>query len=216
MAIGAVLVVSFVLAVSAPARGRVFERIATLTRLSGDSSLSYRVHFGRAALAMLRDHPLTGVGWENFGLLYPRYRSSPTPAIGPDLVPTMVHSGPLQAAVSGGAPGSGPGDAVLRRASEPPLPGARAARPTDVNGCSAPPSWPRVSPVSCRTSRAGPTSRWERWPSCSADSRSPGAREAGLVPCREADGRSRCSPRRSARGPPGCRSTPGSAFGRSG
>ena len=104
MAIGAVLVVSFVLAVSAPARGRVFERIATLTRLPGDSSLSYRVHFGRAALAMLRDHPLTGIGWENFGLLYPRYRSSPTAAIGPDLVPTMVHSGPLQAAVSGGVP----------------------------------------------------------------------------------------------------------------
>ena len=104
MAIGAVLAVSLVLAVSAPERGRVFERVATLTRLSGDSSLSYRAHFGRAALAMLRDHPLTGVGWENFGLLYPKYRSSPTASIGPDLVPTMVHSGPLQTAVSGGLP----------------------------------------------------------------------------------------------------------------
>jgi len=103
-AIGAVLVVSIVLAVAAPERERVLERAATLTRLSGDSSLSYRVHFGRVALAMLRDHPLTGIGWENFGLLYPRYRSSPTAAIGPDLVPTMVHSGPLQTAVSGGLP----------------------------------------------------------------------------------------------------------------
>jgi O-antigen ligase len=104
MAIGAVLAVTLVLAASAPERGRVFERVLTLTRLSGDSSLSYRAHFGRAALAMLRDHPLTGVGWENFGLLYPKYRSSPTASIGPDLVPTMVHSGPLQTAVSGGLP----------------------------------------------------------------------------------------------------------------
>ena len=103
-AIGAVLAVSFVLAVSAPERGLVFERVATLARLSGDSSLSYRMHFGRAALAMLRDHPVTGIGWENFGLLYPRYRSSPTASIGPDLVPSMVHSGPLQMAVSGGIP----------------------------------------------------------------------------------------------------------------
>jgi len=104
MAIGTVVAVGFVLAASASERGRLFERVATLTRLSGDSSLSYRVHFGRAALAMLRDHPLLGVGWENFGLLYPRYRSSPTASIGPDLVPSMVHSGPLQTAVSGGAP----------------------------------------------------------------------------------------------------------------
>lgn len=104
MAIVAVVAVSSVLAVSAPERGRVLERVATLTRLSSDSSLAYRLHFGRAALAMVRDHPLTGIGWENFGLLYPRYRSSPTASIGPDLVPTMVHSGPLQTAVSGGVP----------------------------------------------------------------------------------------------------------------
>ena len=90
------------LALSTPARAGVLARVSTLAHLAGDSSVSYRVHFCRAALGMLRDHPWVGVGWENFGLLYPAYRSSPTPSIGPDLIPTMVHSGPLQTAVSGG------------------------------------------------------------------------------------------------------------------
>jgi O-antigen ligase len=104
LAMIAALLVSAVLALSAPTRVAVFERAATVASLSDDSSFLYRVHFWKAALAMLRDHPWLGVGWENYGLLYPRYRSSPTPTIAPDLVPTMVHSGPLQLAVSGGLP----------------------------------------------------------------------------------------------------------------
>lgn len=107
LAVCAILVVSTVLAVSAPTRTGVFGRVSTITRLADDSSLLYRVHFYRAALAILRDHPLVGVGWENFGLLYPAYRSSPTESIASDLVPTVVHSGPLQTAVSGGFPALG-------------------------------------------------------------------------------------------------------------
>jgi O-antigen ligase len=100
----AVLLVSAVLGASTATRERVLDRFSEVKRGAGDSSLSYRIHFYRAALAMLRDHPLVGVGWENYGLLYPRYRSSPTESIAPDLVPTMVHSGSLQVAVSGGIP----------------------------------------------------------------------------------------------------------------
>jgi len=102
--VGLLLVVSAVLVISAPTRSRVVGRLSTLTALSEDPSLLYRAHFFRAALGMLRDHPLVGVGWENFGLLYPAYRSSPTPSIAADLTPTMVHSGPLQTAVSAGIP----------------------------------------------------------------------------------------------------------------
>ncbi len=104
LAAGALLLIVAVLVVSSPTRTAVLARFSTLTNLADDSSFLYRLHFYRASLAMLRDHPVVGVGWENFGLLYPRYRSAPTSSIAPDLVPTMVHSGPLQTAVSGGLP----------------------------------------------------------------------------------------------------------------
>jgi O-antigen ligase len=100
----ALLLVAAVLGFSAPARARVLDRVATFGALSGDVSVAYRAHFYGAALAMLRDHPVVGVGWENFGLLYPEYRSKPAGAIAADVAPTMVHSGPLQTAVSGGVP----------------------------------------------------------------------------------------------------------------
>lgn len=93
-----------VLSAWASARHAVLDRLSTLGRPADDSSLAYRAHFAGAAIAMLRDHPLFGVGWENFGLLYFRYRSPPTERIAADLVPTMVHCGPLQTAVSGGIP----------------------------------------------------------------------------------------------------------------
>jgi len=104
LAVAGVLAVAAILVVSKPIRASVLTRVATVGSLSRDPSVAYRLHFCRAALAMLRDHPLFGVGWENFGLLYPRYRSAPTADVQADLVPTMVHSGPLQTAVSGGVP----------------------------------------------------------------------------------------------------------------
>ncbi len=104
LAVAGVLAVAALLAVSAPTRVSVLSRAASFGALSRDHSVAYRLHFCRAALAMLRDHPLAGVGWENFGLLYPRYRSAPTEEVESDLIPTMVHSGPLQSAVSGGVP----------------------------------------------------------------------------------------------------------------
>jgi O-antigen ligase len=104
LALAAALTAAAVLALSKPTRAAVGSRSETVLTLSRDSSVAYRLHFCRAALAMLRDHPLAGVGWENFGLLYPRYRSAPTAEVESDLVPTMVHSGPLQTAVSAGVP----------------------------------------------------------------------------------------------------------------
>lgn len=104
LAAGALLLLAALLVFSIPTRTAVMARFSTLTNLAGDSSFLYRLHFYGAALGMLRDHPVLGVGWENFGLLYPRYRSSPSSSIASDLVPTMVHSGPLQTAVSGGVP----------------------------------------------------------------------------------------------------------------
>jgi O-antigen ligase len=104
LAAAGVLALAAILAASQPTRSLFLSRAATITSLSRDPSVAYRLHFCRAALAMLRDHPLFGIGWENFGLLYPRYRSAPTAEVEADLIPTMVHSGPIQTAVSAGIP----------------------------------------------------------------------------------------------------------------
>jgi O-Antigen ligase len=101
---GFIVLLGTTLAVSAGTRSSLADRISTFTSLSRDPSLRYRAHFCRAALAMLHDHALVGVGWENYGLLYSRYREPPTATLDSDLAPTMVHSGPLQTAVSGGIP----------------------------------------------------------------------------------------------------------------
>src|SRR5262249_43501932 len=104
LALAGALAVTALLAASRPTRAAVLSRAATITTLSRDPSVVYRLHFCRAALALLRDRPRAGVGWEHFGLLYPKYRSAPTAEVESDLVPTMVHSGPLQTAVSAGVP----------------------------------------------------------------------------------------------------------------
>jgi O-antigen ligase/polysaccharide polymerase Wzy-like membrane protein/tetratricopeptide repeat protein len=82
--------------------GRVFPTLANLTR---EGEIQNRLHTMSAALRMVRDYPIFGVGLENFTVLYPRYRPPEAERITPDVVPTMVHSGYLQAAVTTGVPG---------------------------------------------------------------------------------------------------------------
>lgn len=48
-------------------------RLAGNNRLTSDESSSQRLYLWEAALAMIRDHPLQGVGLDNFLPLYPRY-----------------------------------------------------------------------------------------------------------------------------------------------
>lgn len=57
------------------------------------------------AIQIVRDHPITGVGPENFSVVYPRYRSAESERLTPDVLPTMVHNGYLQAAATTGIPG---------------------------------------------------------------------------------------------------------------
>jgi O-antigen ligase/Flp pilus assembly protein TadD len=76
-----------------------------LTRPGAYASFANRFAFYAAAASMVRDHPITGVGLESFGLLYPRYRPVEGPNFGVNVIPTMVHNGYLQAAVTTGIPG---------------------------------------------------------------------------------------------------------------
>ena len=80
-------------------------RLRAFTQPGGDPSVSGRLVFYDAALRMAGDHPLTGVGLESFGLLYPRYRPVEPEAIPVDNIPSMVHNGYLQWAVTAGLPG---------------------------------------------------------------------------------------------------------------
>jgi O-antigen ligase/tetratricopeptide (TPR) repeat protein len=84
---------------------RVSQRVTQLTRLWTDPSFMNRFVFFRAASAMMRDYPVTGVGFESFALLYPRYRPVEGEAVPEDSVPSMVHNGYLQLAVTTGVPG---------------------------------------------------------------------------------------------------------------
>ncbi len=83
-------------------------RHAAPTATGMDRTIADRMNTYRAAAAVVRDRPLTGVGLENFAVAYPRYRNAQSEQLTPDTLPTMVHSGYLQSAAMTGT--SGPAD----------------------------------------------------------------------------------------------------------
>jgi hypothetical protein len=79
--------------------GRFLPSVEQLTR---EPEIQNRLHTLSAAVGIARDHPILGVGLENYHVLYPRYRPPEAERLTPDSVPTMVHSGYFQAAVTTG------------------------------------------------------------------------------------------------------------------
>ncbi|HTZ18931.1 MAG TPA: O-antigen ligase family protein [Dissulfurispiraceae bacterium] len=67
-------------------------------------SVSERITYYKTAVAMIGDHPVTGVGLDNFRTLFPRYMPIEHAKQHRDIFPTVVHSGYLQLAVAGGVP----------------------------------------------------------------------------------------------------------------
>ena len=102
--IGLLLIAAATASVHEPVRARLLPRLASFGSPQADQSVSVRLLSYRAAAAMLLDHPVTGIGFQNFPLLYPRYRLPESEVIAPDVIPTMVHSQPLEIAVAGGLP----------------------------------------------------------------------------------------------------------------
>jgi putative inorganic carbon (HCO3(-)) transporter len=82
----------------------VAERFATLTQIGHDESLGQRFVFYRAALRAIREHPVAGIGFENFRNAYPSYRSAEDIYFFDNVIPTMVHDGYLQTAMTNGMP----------------------------------------------------------------------------------------------------------------
>jgi O-antigen ligase len=86
-------------------REGITERLRAFTNPGADPSVVGRLVLYRAAVRMTADHPLTGVGLENFGLLYPHYRPVEPASVPVDSVPSMVHDGYLHWAATTGVPG---------------------------------------------------------------------------------------------------------------
>lgn len=61
-----------------------------------------RIYFWKGSLRIIRDHPITGVGWEGFRLVYPKYK----PARGRQLV-SHAHNNFVDVAVDSGLFGLG-------------------------------------------------------------------------------------------------------------
>jgi tetratricopeptide (TPR) repeat protein/O-antigen ligase len=77
-------------------RGRVVDRIKS------SDEIKIRLIYYKATMNIVRDNPLVGVGMENFRIIYPRYRLAEENEIARDIVPTMVHNGYLQTALTNG------------------------------------------------------------------------------------------------------------------
>lgn len=80
------------------------ERLATLTQITHDESIRQRFVHYRAALRAIREHPVAGIGFENFQNSYPSYRSAEDIYFFDNVIPTMVHNGYLQTALTNGIP----------------------------------------------------------------------------------------------------------------
>jgi O-antigen ligase len=101
-----ILIVPAVFVLLAPGGlGKISNRFHSLTLGAADPSTFGRMIYYRAAWQGWKDHPLTGVGPESFHLVYPKYRPAEDSRVFSDTIPTMVHNGYLQAALTTGAPG---------------------------------------------------------------------------------------------------------------
>jgi O-antigen ligase len=74
-------------------------------RIVSGLEVNVRILYYRTALTMVKDYPVLGAGFEHFRILYPRYRLPEENEIVRDVMPTMVHNGYLQAALTNGVPG---------------------------------------------------------------------------------------------------------------
>lgn len=81
----------------------VLDRV-NITALKTEGGLQTRLLYYRSALRAIKDHPVMGVGFENFRNIYPRYRQAEDGPDSIDETPTAVHNGYIQATLTNGIP----------------------------------------------------------------------------------------------------------------
>ena len=105
VAAAAIIALGVIVSVARVPGTRVTQRIALIARATTDPSFMNRFEYFSAALAMIRERPLIGSGFETFGLRFPPLRPIENPTVDADTIPTMVHNGYLERAVWTGIPG---------------------------------------------------------------------------------------------------------------
>lgn len=72
------------------------------SRITSGAEVEIRLIYFKTAMNIIKDYPFMGVGFENFRIIYPQYRMAEENRIARDILPTMVHNGYLQSAVTNG------------------------------------------------------------------------------------------------------------------
>jgi tetratricopeptide (TPR) repeat protein len=103
--VGAVALTTVLAALLLGSQGidRIAQRLTTMAGRA-DASVSNRFVYATTALRIARDRPLTGGGFDSFGLLYPQYRPAEAANLPVDAIPTMVHNGYLHLLAANGLP----------------------------------------------------------------------------------------------------------------
>ncbi len=73
-----------------------------ISNITKDTGFTYRIMYSKAALGMIKDYPIFGVGLENYRIAYPKYRTAESRQIEPQVIPTKAHNGYLQYAATTG------------------------------------------------------------------------------------------------------------------
>lgn len=81
-------------------RNRLVERF----KIADSVPIKHRKLYHESAMKVLKDYPVTGIGLENFRIIYPFYRLPEDTNVRKNITPTMVHNGYLQMAVTNGIP----------------------------------------------------------------------------------------------------------------
>jgi probable O-glycosylation ligase (exosortase A-associated) len=82
------------------------ERLGTLKKVQDDSSAQARLKSWGIALQMIRDNPVTGVGFQNYRSAYGKYDPSPV-LVGGQVLTFVAHNSYLQIAAESGLPALG-------------------------------------------------------------------------------------------------------------
>jgi putative inorganic carbon (HCO3(-)) transporter len=82
---------------------KIGQRLKDISNLKSDSNIQVRLVYYKAALEGIKEYPLMGAGLESFRIVYPRYRPVQE-GQSRDVIPTMVHNGYLQLALTNGIP----------------------------------------------------------------------------------------------------------------
>jgi putative inorganic carbon (HCO3(-)) transporter len=105
---GAIVLVAALVYLSSGSFHAVIKKIKSFAQLKHDVAVQSRIYYYDTALRVIKNHPVWGVGFENFSIVYPGYmkpgKNPEETELFRDVLPTKVHNGYLQTASTNGIP----------------------------------------------------------------------------------------------------------------